>query len=56
MMNEQLSVVFMRPTLTSKHTMAMFMAAGLSVNSLSFRILLVLLLLAIASRYTSAKV
>lgn len=45
----QLRVVFMRPKLTSKHTMAMLMAAGLSFWSLSFKILLVLLLLAMAS-------
>lgn len=46
----------MRPTLTSRHTMAMLMAAARSVNNLSLRILLHLLLLAIASRYMSAKV
>jgi len=40
----------MRPTLTSRHTMAMLMAAGRSVSSLSLRILLHLLLLAMASR------
>lgn len=54
--NLQFKVVFMRPTLTNRHTMAMLMAAARSVNSLSLRILLHLLLLAIASRYISAKV
>jgi hypothetical protein len=46
----QFRVVFMRPTLTSRHTMAMLMAAGRSVSSLSLRILLHLLLFAMASR------
>lgn len=51
----QFNVVFIRPTLTNKHTIAMFNAAARSDRSLSLRILLVLLLLAIASMYMSAK-
>jgi len=39
----------MRPKLTSKQTIAMFFAGSCSVNSLSHKILLVLLLLAIVS-------
>jgi hypothetical protein len=45
----QFSVVFMRPTLTSRHTMAMLIAPSVSCSSFSFKILLHLLLLAIAS-------
>lgn len=45
----QLSVVFILPKFTNKHTIAILIAACLSLCSLSFKILLVLLLLAIAS-------
>lgn len=45
----QFRVVFMRPTLTSKQTIAILSAAVRSDRSFSLRILLVLLLLAIAS-------
>jgi hypothetical protein len=46
----------MRPTLTSKQTIAMLIAPSVSCNSFSFNILLHLLLLAIASMYISANV
>ena len=45
----QLRVVFMRPKFTNKQTIAILKAAGLSFCNLSLRILLVLLLLAMAS-------
>lgn len=48
-MLSQFSVVFMRPTLTSRHTMAMLIAPSVSCSSFSFKILLHLLLFAIAS-------
>lgn len=46
----------MRPTLTSKQTIAMLIAPSVSCMSFSFKILLHLLLLAIASMYASANV
>src|SRR4051812_16114880 len=52
----QLSVVFILPRFTSKHTIAIFKAFGLSDNILSLSTLLVFELLAIASIYTSANV
>jgi len=45
----QFNVVFMRPKLTNRHTIAIFFAGSCSVKSLSLNILLVLLLLAIVS-------
>lgn len=47
--SSQFKVVFILPTLTNKQTIAIFSAAPRSERSLSFSILLVLLLLAIAS-------
>lgn len=47
--SSQFKVVFILPTLTNKQTIAIFSAAPRSERSLSFNILLVLLLLAIAS-------
>src|SRR5438309_583044 len=52
----QFNVVFIRPKLTSKQTIAIFLAGSLSLRSLSLKILLVLLLLAIVSMYRSEKV
>lgn len=51
----QLSVVFILPKLTNKHTIAIFFAGSLSLINFSLKILLVLLLLAIVSIYKSAK-
>lgn len=45
----QFKVVFIRPRLTNRHTMAMQMAPSWSCSSLSFRILLHLLLFSMAS-------
>lgn len=49
-------MVFILPTLTNKQTMAMQIAPSVSCSSFSFKILLHLLLFAMASMYTSAKV
>ena len=53
--NLQLSVVFILPKLTNKHTIAIFFAGSLSLINFSLKILLVLLLRAIVSIYKSAK-
>lgn len=45
----QLSVVFMRPTLTKRQIIAMLIALVRSASNFSFRTLLVLLLLAMVS-------